>query len=258
MKSFLKKLLGKKLYTLLRWSLLNFGVVNLPIILIKYLFNKNLVKINVQSIGISIYIRPGTTDLDVYNEIFGKQELNTKFYPPQTKLIIDGGAYIGLSSIWFALKFPDSIIYAIEPEKSNFEVLKKNTTYFPNIISINCGLWKYKTKLEIVNDYDGFWNFKVNETTNKSGIEAVGIDDILEEHFIERIDVLKLDIEGSEVEIFQNSDSWIKKVQVLIIELHDRFKPGCNEALQNAIKDLNFSKMQIGEKVVLDFTIETK
>ena len=58
------------------------------------------------------------------------------------------------------------------------------------------------------------------------------------------IDLLKVDIEGAEKEVFGTCD-WIGSVRCLVIELHDRFKPGCREAVSSATR--GFSKFESGE-----------
>jgi hypothetical protein len=74
--------------------------------------------------GGSVFIRPGTTDQSVYQQIFESKDYDFELNDP--KFIIDAGAHIGLSSIFFANKYPSSTIIAIEPEPSNFTMLCKN------------------------------------------------------------------------------------------------------------------------------------
>ncbi|GHT40273.1 hypothetical protein FACS189443_0370 [Planctomycetales bacterium] len=62
----------------------------------------------------------------------------------------------------------------------------------------------------------------------------------MQDYNIKNIDVLKIDVEGSEKEIFENSDEWIDFVNVFLIELHDRIKPGCAKAFFNAINRFNY------------------
>ena len=95
------------------------------------------------------------------------------------------------------------------------------------------------------------WSFRVLESASGEGIPAVGIADILSDFKATRIDVLKIDIEGSEFEVLKHSASWIDSVQTLIIELHDRFRPGCTEALETAISGHNFQKSISGESIVI-------
>ena len=68
---------------------------------------------------------------------------------------------------------------------------------------------------------------------------------------ISRIDVLKIDIEGSELEVLKHSKAWIDDVKTIIIELHDRFQPGCTEALAIAIGGHTYRNSTTGESVVI-------
>lgn len=68
---------------------------------------------------------------------------------------------------------------------------------------------------------------------------------------MDRIDVLKIDIEGSEIEVLNHSKAWIDAVKTLIIELHDRFRPGCAEALQKAFSSHTYDKSRSGENIVM-------
>lgn len=64
-------------------------------------------------------------------------------------------------------------------------------------------------------------------------------------------DFLKIDIEGVEKQLFEKGNfNWLKKVHVLIIELHDRFSPGCAISFYSTIQTLNFSQFSNGENLV--------
>ncbi len=68
----------------------------------------------------------------------------------------------------------------------------------------------------------------------------------------ELIDILKLDIEGAEAELFcANYENWLGKTNVIIIELHDRIREGCSEALYKATAHHNFQKVERQEHVIL-------
>jgi Methyltransferase FkbM domain len=71
----------------------------------------------------------------------------------------------------------------------------------------------------------------------KHPVRAVTIDEIIKEFGLGRIDLLKIDVEGSEKEIFDNSEAWISSVDVICVELHDRFKAGCSRSFFTAVTD---------------------
>jgi hypothetical protein len=63
---------------------------------------------------------------------------------------------------------------------------------------------------------------------------SISVADLMRSFDLDHIDVLKLDIEGSEKEVFEDSAEWIDRVSAIAIELHDRFKSGCSRAFYAA------------------------
>ena len=199
-----------------------------------------------------LIIRKNTSDWKAFKQVFILKEYDFPIgFEP--KFIIDGGANVGYASLFFADKFPAAEIIAIEPEKSNFEILSKNISRYKQINAIKAGLWHKKASLKIEDSGSGEWGFMAKEVgLGDYDIQAITIDEILKQSGKEEIDILKLDIEGAERELFsQNYDSWLGKVKVLIIELHDRMKEGCSAAFYSAIKKYNFSQTQRGENIIL-------
>lgn len=100
----------------------------------------------------------------------------------------------------------------------------------------------------------GKWGF-VTEEVSSSGkgiIKAITIDDVLKKSGCNQIDMLKLDVESAEKEIFsKNYENWLPKVSVLIIEIHDWIKDSCSDSFYSAIKKYNFKKSKSGENIVL-------
>jgi hypothetical protein len=63
------------------------------------------------------------------------------------------------------------------------------------------------------------------------------------------VDLLKIDIEGAEREVMEESGAWINTVAVLMIELHDDIKPGCSKAFYEATE--GFSKDVIKGETIM-------
>jgi methionyl-tRNA synthetase len=200
-----------------------------------------------------LHIRPETTDLTVYYEIFIEKPHVVKLDRPPSA-IIDGGANIGASSVDFALRYPDARIIAIEPEEENFQLLVRNTKPFPNIFPVKAALWCEKTDVAILDGGTGAWGFQTVENNPGAGsilqtVSAVTVDRLMEEYGISFIDVLKLDIEGSEVEVLESSASWLHKVEVLIIELHEEIRPDCRRFFEITTKDFDHEATN-GDKII--------
>ena len=169
------------------------------------------------------------------------------------KTIIDAGANIGTSSIFFARKYPGAHILAAEPKISNFELLKKNTQNYHNIVPIKAALWSKNCTRTIQNRFTGHWGHTVSETENRTEstgqkVNCVTVVSLMEEHGIESIDLLKMDIEGGEKDVLENSQVWIDSVDTMTVELYDRICMGCDRAFYLATEDfVKFEKH--GEKV---------
>lgn len=157
------------------------------------------------------------------------------------RVIVDAGANIGLASIYFANRFPDTKIIAIEPEENNYRILKQNVAEYVNVVPVCAALWHMDTILEVVDIGRGEWAYM---TRSHSGIgedhfeirnktRAITVNTLMNEYSIDHIDILKMDIEGSEREVLLEPSSWIEKVGCLIVELHERMKPGCNSSFDN-------------------------
>jgi FkbM family methyltransferase len=195
-----------------------------------------------------VFLRPGTVDLVVYDEVFRSREYELPVCDAP-RLIIDAGAHIGLASVFFALRYPSARIVAIEPDASNYAMLLRHAALYPNIMPIQAGLWNRPCRLRIVNPGADTWSFRVEEA--EEGLQAITIDGIAQLFGTNRIDILKIDIEGSEVEVLSSAEHWVDSVRLLIVELHDRFKPGCRAALEKAVERGNWTRSVSGESEVL-------
>jgi FkbM family methyltransferase len=197
-------------------------------------------------------LRAGTTDFSVLEQVFTTDELSFQL-PSPVRSIVDAGANIGLVSVVLAERYPEATVVALEVDDGNFRLLEENTKPHKNVICVKKGLWSHETFLVIDNPDAEAWAFTVHEEPeNPNGIPAIGVPDVLKFLNTDRIDLLKVDIEGSEVEVFSgDAQRWIDKVNVIAVELHDRFRPGCTKALEQATANQGFSWQEIGEYHVL-------
>jgi FkbM family methyltransferase len=169
--------------------------------------------------------------------------------------IVDAGANIGLATLYFAWKYPQAQIAAIEPEPSNLELLRRNCADLPSVRIFPAALWSGRSDLFIADPNSEKWNFSVTESRSAGPtVPAVTVGDILRECRFEHIDILKLDIEGAEKELFRAGwQEWLPKVRMIMIELHDRFVPGCSQAFYSAILSRPFRQEINGENVLVQF-----
>lgn len=197
-------------------------------------------------------LRGNTVDFAVFDSIIRKGEYNLDIgITPD--IIVDAGANIGASTLYFRRRYPNAKIIAIEPERSNFALLKQNLSDYKGVILANYAIWPENTKLMISNPDAEKYAFQMKETDEHLGaIDGVTIERLMEIWNLQQIDLLKIDIEGSEKMLFNKPDlDWLKKVRVMIIELHDAIIPGTSEAFNEAIKCIDSTIFRSGENIVV-------
>lgn len=219
------------------------------------ILKKNLKRNRVFSIRVNdreFYLRGKSVDFDVINSILkkGEYDLDTGIEP---EVIVDAGANIGASTLYFRMRYPGSVIYAIEPEGSNFDLLTKNTAAYSDVYPENCAVWYENSDLVISNPDAEKYAFRMNEA-GKAGniIRGFTIDELMKRWGLTRIDILKMDIEGAEKGLFELPGiPWMKKVRVLIVELHEVMEPGTVEAFRRAINSIDCTVTQKGENFIV-------
>jgi FkbM family methyltransferase len=194
-----------------------------------------------------LIIRPDTSDFKVFEQIFLFKEYDIKI-PFEPNLIIDAGANVGYASIYFAKRFPNCKIIALEPEKTNFDTLLLNCKNMPNIIPLKKGLWHENTVLYIDNINDNKWSFELTTEAKEHGIaiETCTISELEKQYGA--IDILKMDIEGAEKEVFEyNSSEWPGRIKLIIVETHDHKKNNCSQTVHASIMNFDFHHFRHGE-----------
>jgi len=224
----------------------------------KWAKDNETIKFSTKKLIFPICLRGISSDFCIFDQIFldKSYEINFQNTP---KVVLDCGANIGFATVYFKNRFPDAKIICIEPDLSNFEILQKNTEKYDNITLYNMGLWNKKTDLIIENPSSEKFGFVVKEapTNCDQSIKAISIKDIMEEQKIDFIDVLKIDIEGSEKEVFTSDyEYWLPRTRYIIIELHDHIRKGSSKAFFEALVRYNFSTTVKGENIICSLSTD--
>jgi FkbM family methyltransferase len=219
------------------------------------------VRATVPGSDVQLLVRLGTRDTTVFSDIYYHKEHEWNFeVAPET--IVDAGAYTGLSTAYFAMRYPGAKIIAIEPSGENFALLTRNVSKLKNVHAVNAALWGESGSVILTDPGRDYWGLTVEESgacadpaqtdpmTPTSEVDALTISDLIDNYGLDRVNLLKLDIEGSEKEVLSNAVPWIDCVDAISIELHDRFKPGCSRAFFGAVADFPI-ELRRGEKILV-------
>jgi FkbM family methyltransferase len=200
-----------------------------------------------------LVFRPTSVAIYTVEEVFFDRDYDVE-WPASwgaPRYIVDGGANIGCTSVFFANQYPDACIVSIELEESNYSYLLRNAQPYRNIRSLRSAIWAHRGFVAVRDQGFGLRGFVVEEVGHDAlgALPAVALSDLIAEDNV--VDVLKLDIEGSEKVLFEGDcDRWLPFVRCVIIELHDRMVPGCTRAVFRAIGRHHFSCSRKGDKLV--------
>ena len=191
------------------------------------------VSVQVPQAQFPLSLRLRSSDFFVYGQVLVEREYELPLCrDPRT--IIDAGANIGLASIHFAQRYPQSRILAIESEPWTFDLMRRNVAPYPQVVPIHAALWDQVKTLNLFGSTRDSAAVRTVETTpfaagkhDLGSVPTVTIPQLHQDHGFEQVDLLKIDIEGAERTVFGSAESWIDQVGVIMIETHDRFEPGC-------------------------------
>jgi FkbM family methyltransferase len=141
-------------------------------------------------------------------------------------VVVDIGAYVGITALYFA-RHPKAKIYAVEPHPDSFKSLIENTKDIPRIMQVNNAIAGDEGFFSIYQDKNTI-GMSIITPKDVTGYKAIPITAITIDHFfnamkIKHVDLLKIDVEGCEYEIFL-SDGFKKvapKIDYIIGEAHE-------------------------------------
>lgn len=212
--------------------------INRLLTYIKLLINHSLLNIypikEEKLFGFRVRFFNHSTFLDLYKELFLKEEY--RFYSKNREpIILDLGSNIGMASIYFKLKYPRSKIYCFEPDPETYLKLEKNIhtnslkdikIYRKAISSQTKNVFLYRPigqkGSEAQSTFFQNISFEKNVSREKIPIETIKLSKFILSEKIERIDFLKMDIEGDETNAIIDLDKHdlLNIIEEGIIEYH--------------------------------------
>lgn len=177
----------------------------------------------------NIYLRTHSGDIFVFYEIFMEDTYQLpKEWTKDVKSIVDLGANIGMTTLYYYQIFPEAHFVCVEAAPTNFEILQKNLSHISSknkLTAIEGAI--YSESGEVAFETEAIaWGGKINKETQgtvTTKVRAYDMPEIMNQAGIEQIDILKIDIEGGEEELLGKNTEWLSKVKVIIIELHGHY-----------------------------------
>ena len=166
-----------------------------------------------------VYYSNPSEFLHTLREIFVHEIYKASY--PAGSYIIDCGANIGLSSIYFKQQCPDAEIIAFEPDSKNYELLTKNiaSLNLANITPRKEAIWIEDTEIDFSDDGTMGSKIELNSEKKSHPVKAVRLRDFLHK----KVNFLKLDIEGAEYRVLRDIAPELQKVENLFLEYHGKF-----------------------------------
>lgn len=174
-----------------------------------------------------LWFREEGSDLVTFEEV-----VEAEVYRPvvevvgECRQVVDLGANIGLASRYFLAAYPAARVLAVEPNAETFALLERNLAAVPGGRgrAVRAAVWGRSTPLR-VGEVGGDRRYdcvSVSEAVAGGGdtVPGVTVDELCDRHGLARIDLLKVDIEGAERQLFTGNTSWLDRVGTIAIEFH--------------------------------------
>jgi FkbM family methyltransferase len=178
------------------------------------------INIKFKDVKQTIFLRTYKGDIDIFYEIFQKEIYLAPAEKKDPELIIDLGANIGLSALYFTALFPKARIICVEPGDESYKFLIKNVAsqiQARQITTLKAAVMGTDGNVSF-SDSKMHYNSKVTASIIKN-TEAFSLHTLYKKYNIQSADLIKMDIEGAEKDVFESPD-WLYAVKNLIIEMH--------------------------------------
>jgi FkbM family methyltransferase len=186
-----------------------------------------------------------SSDLHVFRQVFQFEDYAYLRHIQAPRLILDLGANVGYSSAYFLSRFSEAKVIAVEPDPDNYALCRANlAAYGERALILQGAVWSARCQLALARGVPGDgseWATRVMQADGKAGevlVESWDIESLLELGGGGAVDILKVDIEGSEWEVFGSECmQWLPRVRNICIELHGE---QCKQRFFDALKEFDY------------------
>ncbi|BDS11589.1 FkbM family methyltransferase [Aureispira anguillae] len=222
------------------------------------------IKLTLHNRPLVLEFRQNQSDLYILRENFIQNiyDFDYESIVPNVKSVVDLGANIGLTSLYFQNRFPNAKVVCVEPVSHNVEMIKKNASN--NNFSWGVETAAIQSSVGSVTLYPNEWwssstvnkdiadkrqsnegRVEYNHKLPPEEVEAIPVDVVFDRHNMDIVDILKMDIEGAEEPAILDNPKWFQRVRILIVEIHDKYVD--RKKITKALLDAGFEGI-VGRK----------
>jgi FkbM family methyltransferase len=167
-------------------------------------------------------------ELEVMRDIVLDEEYALTGLEPRT--IVDLGANVGMASAWFRGRYPEARIVAVEPDPDTFAKLERNLAGDDAVTLVNAAVAGEAGEVELFQPSGYSISSSLSASRDDQGassarVRACTLDELWTELGLERVDLLKLDVEGAELEVLEGFTR-IDSVGAIVGEAHPKLLEG--------------------------------
>lgn len=208
-----------------------------------------------QSIKLQVHGRPVTVELSpsyegAFRGVFIDDEYRCADHLPQRpQRIMDLGANIGMGAIYMACQFPGAEFICVEPDPRNLPLLERNlraNSVNAKVVSAAIGPAQGHLNLRFGDDptCSALESSPMHQLSDTVSVKIQTIPALLEESGWPEIDLLKIDIEGTEDDLLARHNEWLGRVKAIIMEIHPNTS---RERLNGFVAPFGFDLKRIGD-----------
>lgn len=139
----------------------------------------------------------------------------------QPDVIVDLGSNVGISVLYFADRFPNARILAVEAEPDTFRLLETNTAHLPQVTRVHAAITDHDGEVSLYSGAEswGASTMPAPEHSTRNVVPSLTLDHLAEQNEVEHIDLLKMDIEGAEAAVIRSARA-LRTADTVVFEFH--------------------------------------
>ncbi len=187
-------------------------------------------------------------DISMLFEVWMQQSYNISLYEISKGIIVDLGAHVGFTTLYLWTQLGDDRHYVcVEGSTKNASILRKNLNIISHTSIHESIITSDGRKVNFYDEVAGHLH-QIHEHKGKSQ-NSTALFDLLRFYKDQAIAICKMDVEGIEIELLSQNNTWLDEVRLLFLELHDHSQL---DQISNTILKRNFRLGTNGEIIVFN------